>query len=181
MPHRPFLLLAALAVSGLVLGTSCSRSSSTLDDPSGKSEGAPAARATADTVVTLERTPCYGACPSYTVALLADGTVRYHGREYVAVADTATARVPPDSVQALAEAFVEARYFAFAPRYQSGEACARYVTDMPTVITSLRLDDGIHRVSHYHGCRGFARATVLKALERRVDRTAGTARWTEAP
>lgn len=41
-------------------------------------------RALPFTKIELERTECYGACPSYVVSLSADGTARYKGRKYAA-------------------------------------------------------------------------------------------------
>lgn len=34
--------------------------------------------------IELERTECYGTCPSYIVSLTADGRAKYHGRRYAA-------------------------------------------------------------------------------------------------
>ncbi len=36
------------------------------------------------TKIELERTECYGTCPSYIVSLYADGTAKYNGRKYAA-------------------------------------------------------------------------------------------------
>ena len=36
-----------------------------------------------DVVITLERTPCFGTCPVYTLAVQGDGTVVYEGKDFV--------------------------------------------------------------------------------------------------
>ena len=52
-------------------------------------------------VVKLERDPCYGLCPSYTVEVDADGAVRYHGRKFVGVRGPVSSRVDAAGVSRL--------------------------------------------------------------------------------
>ena len=40
------------------------------------------------TEVTLERTPCFGYCPSYKVTLKSDGTIIYEGKKFVQMMGT---------------------------------------------------------------------------------------------
>ena len=41
------------------------------------------AEAASDVTVTLERSPCFGFCPSYSVTMAADGRIEFEGRSHV--------------------------------------------------------------------------------------------------
>ncbi len=163
-----------MLLGALLAGLGCMRSSGSAGSGRDAPEPAPA-----DTVVTLERTICFGTCPSYTVAILEDGTVRYQGRRFVATEGAATAEISPDSLARLVDAFRAIDYFALRSSYVSGDPCEGQWTDLPTAVTSLRLDGRRKQVTHYHGCRGFEKKEALTALENKIDAVAGTARWVE--
>src|SRR5690606_21346322 len=65
----------------------------------------------ADAVITLERTACFGACPIYTVSILADGTVLYNGERFVDVEGEQAGQIEPETVAEMVEAFEAAGYF----------------------------------------------------------------------
>src|SRR5262249_21525334 len=54
-----------------------------------------------DAVVTLERTQCYGTCPSYKLTVSADGTVVFEGREYVKNKGTVRSNIGVEKVAEL--------------------------------------------------------------------------------
>src|SRR3954471_14210607 len=119
-----------------------------------------------DVTITLERTACFGTCPVYMVTIAADGQVEYDGKEFVRVKGHATAHIPPGDVAALVEAFETAGYFDLKDEYTAN------ITDMPTTITSIRIDGRFKRVRDYYNA-----PRPLKDLERLIDRVAGTAQW----
>jgi hypothetical protein len=128
-------------------------------------------------VITLERTACFGRCPVYTLAVSADGTVQYEGKAHVAHLGVASAQVEPSRIRALLSELEQAGYFSFAERYLASEpACGRYVTDSPSVITSVQLQGRIRRIVHDYGCGNAPGA--LTVLEQRIDDVLGSARWT---
>ena len=89
----------------------------------------------------------------------------------------ASARIPPERVQALLAELEKAGYFSFADRYTHAEpACGRYSTDSPSTVTSLQRNGKLKRIEHDYGCSGAPGALV--ALERRIDEVLGSARWT---
>lgn len=138
---------------------------------------APQAAAVAD-VVTLERTPCFGTCPVYTVTLDRSGAVRFEGRRFVADSGVSTGTVARARVDSLFTELAAAGYFGFADSYRSGDpACERYATDLPTVITEVRLGDRRKRIEHDRGCAGAPQA--LSDIEGRIDEVAGVRRWVE--
>jgi hypothetical protein len=135
--------------------------------------------ATANTgaAVTLERTPCFGGCPVYQLSVSADGVVTYQGRANVRHLGAATKRIQPQRVSALLSELERGGYFSFAPRYTPAEpSCGRYATDSPTAITSVRIENRVHRIEHDYGCGAAPGALVV--LERRIDEVLGSTEWT---
>jgi hypothetical protein len=143
---------------------------------------APRQPATADVtspapVVTLERTPCFGTCPVYTVSISGSGTVRFVGKNHVTKEGEATAGIPPATVDSLLRELEAGGYFDFADAYvMDAPACGQYATDSPTVITSATAGGRSKTIRHDYGC--FAAPPELARLERMIDEVAGTSRWT---
>jgi hypothetical protein len=52
----------------------------------------------ADTVIRLERSGCYGECPQYSLEVLADGRVTFVGEQDVAAIGARTRTIDPESV-----------------------------------------------------------------------------------
>jgi Domain of unknown function (DUF6438)/Ankyrin repeats (3 copies) len=131
-----------------------------------------------ETVITLERTTCYGTCPSYTVAILKDGTVNYFGREYVRVKGAAQWKVDPAMIDSLVKEFIKIDYFSLDDGYtgiKKPDGTFSQVTgDLPTTITSLSLS-GKHKeiVDNLE-----ARApTKLRDLEHAIDDAVNSKKW----
>jgi Domain of unknown function (DUF6438) len=157
---RAFLTAAAAS-----LAAACARPASP-----GPSADASAVR------ITLERGPCFGTCPVYSVTLDGSGAVLFEGRRFVADTGISTGRVPPARIDSLVAELTAGGYFEFADRYRAGEpGCERYATDLPSVNTEVRIGGRSKRIEHDHGCMGAPQA--LTALEGRIDSAAGVARW----
>ena len=160
-----------LAIAGLALGmTACgSRTPVPAQQSGAPTEAAPLA-------ISLQRTPCFGTCPVYTIAVSPLGVVTFEGRAQVQLIGTATAQIPPRRVEALLIELERAGYFRFASRYAVSEpACGRYVTDLPTVISTARLRGVTKRIEHDHGCG--AAPGALAVLEKRIDEVLGSSGW----
>ena len=128
-------------------------------------------------VITLERTACFGSCPVYTISVSLSGEVQYEGRAHVRKLGAATGRVPRERVDSLLSELDRGGYFTFAERYTSPEpACGRYVTDSPSVITSVTLRGRTKRITHDYGCGGAPGALVV--LEHRIDEALNSDQWT---
>src|SRR5574341_1902699 len=52
-----------------------------------------------DILIGLDRGPCFGACPIYTVEIDEQGAVTYNGVRFVAVTGTQTGSITLDQVQ----------------------------------------------------------------------------------
>ncbi len=135
------------------------------------------AQGKAPAAITLERTPCYGSCPVYTLSIARSGAVQYEGTKFVQHAGPHNAQIPPAAVDSLLAELDAGGFFGFDERYTSGApACGRYATDLPSVITSVTDSSRSRRVDHDHGCHDAP--PELSKLESRIDEVAGTARWT---
>jgi hypothetical protein len=136
----------------------------------------PVAAASQPPVVTLERTPCFGTCPVYQVAISGSGAVRFVGKQHVTQLGEATAEIPAARVDSLLRELEAGGYFGFADAYtMDSPACGRYATDSPTVITSVTAAGRSKTIRHDYGCD--AAPQELGRLERVIDEVAGTSRW----
>jgi Domain of unknown function (DUF6438) len=137
---------------------------------------APAAAGDEPPAVTLERTPCFGTCPVYRVAISRSGVVRFSGNHHVLHRE-GTDTIPAARVDSLLGELEAGGYFGFADAYvMDSPACGMYATDSPTVITSATRDGVTKTIRHDRGCA--AAPAELSQLEQRIDEVAGTGRWT---
>jgi hypothetical protein len=125
----------------------------------------------ANIAITLERTPCFGGCPIYTVAIFDDGAVVYDGTRFVETTGEQTSEIDPETVALMVEAFANAGYFEWDEAYDT-----RTVTDVPSVITSVTRDGETHRILRYTG--DTSAPLALPYLERWIDEMANTQLWT---
>lgn len=120
--------------------------------------------------IRLERTACYGTCPSYTVEVDGDGSVLYDGKSHVVVTGAHRAHVSKDDVEQLVQAFQKADYFSLRDSYVYG------VTDNATYTTSISFDGHTKSVKDYVGLRVGMPEDVTN-IEDLIDRLTGTERW----
>jgi hypothetical protein len=120
--------------------------------------------------MTLSRTACFGNCPSYRVEIAGDGTVRYEGRDHVAVKGEREALISADSVHALYDAFVKADFFWTLGEYRAP------VTDFPTYEVTISFDGRTKRVVDYAG-KAIGMPKAITELEKAIDDKAETKKW----
>ncbi len=124
--------------------------------------------------ITLERTNCFGSCPSYAVSVAGDGSVRFDGQSYVAEKGRRTGAVDPAAVQALYDQFRAADFMSLDDRYIAD------ITDNPTYTLTLETAGMRKAVVDYVGVKAGMPDSVT-ALEDAVDRVAGTSQWIGPP
>lgn len=125
--------------------------------------------------IRLERGPCFGACPSYSVTLFGDGGVEYTGERYVRVTGTMHTQVPRDSVVRLFEEAESIGFFQLDSSYiekHLPNGLTESVTDLPSQIVTLSRGGTIKRVYDYYGS-----PDELRSFERHIDDVANTAQW----
>jgi hypothetical protein len=130
---------------------------------------APALRPHSQIKITLQRTGCFGRCPSYTVTISTDGIV-FDGRGFVVASGKHTDGVNADEVRKLAQKFVAADFYSMDAEYKAR------VTDNPTYVLSISIDGHTKKVEDYVGSWEGMPA-VITELEDEVDTFARTQRW----
>jgi len=130
---------------------------------------APVLRPNSQVAIELERTGCYGTCPSYTVKVSTDGII-FDGRGFVVASGRYRDTVDADEVRKLAKKFVAADFYSMDAVYRAG------VTDNPTYVLSINIDGQAKDVEDYVGSWEGMPA-VITELEDEVDTFARTERW----
>ena len=123
-------------------------------------------------LASLDRGPCYGTCPVYTVTVYRDGQVEYVGTDYVKKKGKATGTITADQVAALDKLFTDDHYFTYKDSYEHVD-----MTDTSSARTSyLPLGATTPKVvAHYYGDTSAPES--LTQLERGFDTIASTERW----
>lgn len=141
-----------------------------------------------DTLITLERTGCFGTCPIYALKISADGVLVFEGKNFVKKTGKVESKITQQQLRQLISAFDKAKYFSLRDKYDGTEdGCPSYWTDSPSAITSININGKSKKISHYYGCRenppdasfGHVYPRALFELEKRIDEIAGTKRWIE--
>lgn len=97
-------------------------------------------------LITLQRSPCFGDCPVYNVALYEDGTVAYTGITNTDLFGVHTFEADPAAIASIAQIAQITGYFDWQESYDES-----VVTDQSTVTTSIRWEDQSKRIVRYEG------------------------------
>lgn len=135
----------------------------------------PRATTPGDLSVSMQRGPCFGACPVYELKLNAAGKVMYNGQNFVRVLGGQEYTLSAEHVQDLVEAIQTAHFFELNDQYTAS------VTDMPSVTLSITLDGQTKTIYHYGSlsCEGELDSApkTLCDLENKIDALAQVERW----
>lgn len=123
------------------------------------------------TEIGIERTRCYGTCPSYTFIVKSDGTFRYIGEKYAKREGEFTGKINTRDFDELAQFIKDSDYMALEQKY------SRLVTDNPTVFTTVVMNGQRKIISNY----AKAGPTKLWAIEKLIDDLMSKAEWSESP
>lgn len=102
-----------------------------------------------DIHIHLERTPCLGKCPTYTLDIDGSGQVTYEGIQWVATLGRHMWQVPREDVEDLVNRFLAAHFFEAANEYRAGDtlpATADSVARAPGARLTLNLGARSHTV-----------------------------------
>jgi hypothetical protein len=124
--------------------------------------------------ITLIRTQCYGACPSYTVRISGDGTVRYEGESFVAAPGKQRGTISRQAIAEILEAFRRADYFSLGDGYISMS------TDGPTFVTAISFDGNAKWILNYQGW-DIGMPKGVSEVEAAIDRLSGAMQWVMPP
>jgi hypothetical protein len=131
-----------------------------------------------DDFITLERTVCFGTCPSYQLTIKSDGSLTFEGRRFTKTVGVVRGKISPADFSALVSEFEKLSYFSLPDAYTPGtKECPQRITDLPSANTSIRLNGRGKSVAHYYGCGDQGALAKLTALENKIDEVAGTRKW----
>lgn len=129
--------------------------------------------ASADTLIQIERTTCFGTCPAYELTIHGNGRVVFEGKEFVAHKGTAEGQISREKLNQLLEFIDEINYM----QIPSDPECESWATDMPSVFLTIETGGERNSITHYKGCRGFEHEEELSSLEAAIDSLAGSEKW----
>ncbi len=124
MPHK--LLFSALIMMSIA---SCGS-----QQPAASASGTVFGSQTDSVFFSLQRTPCFGKCPAYTVTILADGSAHYTGRSNAPREGDFTGKVDKTVMQALYDRASTIGFFGYQDKYDG------QVTDLPSTIIRVNAD-----------------------------------------
>ncbi|SDK17526.1 hypothetical protein SAMN05421823_10263 [Catalinimonas alkaloidigena] len=110
-------------------------------------------------VLTIEKTPCFGRCPTYKASVYEDGTVFYEGRQFVAKEGTYEFQAPAEQVKQWLQEAKQLGYFQLEDEYPTK------ATDLPSTITSVRLDGKTKQITAVENVPPALRAFQTKLHE----------------
>ena len=123
------------------------------------------------TEIGLERGPCFGQCPAYTVFVKSDGTFRYRGEEYVPRKGSFTGEVNRTEFLRLAQFISDVGYLNLKDNYSVA------ATDLPTTFSTV-VKRGERKVIRNYGNAG---PSQLWAVECLIDGLLDSAHWDHPP
>lgn len=130
--------------------------------------------------IALERTACFGKCPTYRVVIDSRGNIKWEGHDWVDVPGVQTVFGDAKKARELAELIVMSCFFDMKDEYGGA------VTDRAWANTTVTIGNRTKTIRHYLGdstgegmpANGVCSApTSLTTIEQKIDEVANTARW----
>ncbi|MFT3886113.1 MAG: DUF6438 domain-containing protein [Flavobacteriales bacterium] len=118
----------------------------------------------------LERTPCFGACPSYRVSIGRNGSATYLGQRFAPREGNFTGQVPANIMGLLVDRAQEIGFFDLQDVYDGP------VTDLPSIIIRVNADGRDKKVKGRYQAPG-----TFKPFAAYADSLLSTVKWTEVP
>lgn len=112
--------------------------------------------------MSIERTPCFGACPVFTATLYQNGLLLYNGKRFTYSLGCHYALVPKAEVNKVRSWFEDAGIFLMKDKYPEEDIAP---TDLPSCILSYKRGKKVKIVTD----RGWETPQHLTDLESKVD------------
>jgi len=109
-------------------------------------------------IIEMEKTPCYGFCPVYTLKIDQAGHGIFRGVENTDHVGLFIFRLKKKEITGLRSAFEQAGFFELKNRYYKN------VTDLPTIYLSYRFEGREKKIMDYYGA-----PQELKKLEKQIE------------
>ena len=109
-------------------------------------------------IIEMEKTPCYGFCPVYTIKIDQAGHGIFKGAENTDQVGLFSFRLKKKEITDLHFAFEQTGFFELKDRYHER------VSDLPTTFLSYRIDGREKKIMDYYGA-----PPELKNLEKQIE------------
>lgn len=116
----------------------------------------------------IERTPCFGSCPTYKLTIFQDGSATYEGRRFAVREGSYTGHVDAGTMQKLKEAAEAQDFYGMQDKYD------KPVTDLPSVIIRIHADGRDKQVIGRVGA-----PQTFKLLTKEVEALLADVEWTK--
>jgi hypothetical protein len=113
--------------------------------------------------ISLERSVCYGSCPSYSIEMKGDGSASYFGRSNVLINGKHSFDVPTSKFKCLVTQFRKADFWSLADKYVAD------VTDSPKYVISFSVGGRAKTIIDYVGS-AVGMPPAVSVLEEEIDR-----------
>jgi hypothetical protein len=125
--------------------------------------------------IGIERTNCFGSCPSYYVEVRSDGRVSYDGKDYVKEKGAKDSKISREKFLQLAKKVRAIDFFNLESEYVTQEVgnSSVAISDLPTTIVTVKAGRNNKRVADYLGA-----PNGLRELEELIDDTTNVVVWT---
>lgn len=110
--------------------------------------------------IKMQKTPCYGPCPSYNLEILSDGSVTFIGKSFVDYLGTYNSKISEVELENIKTKIEEVQFFELEDNYDSP------ATDIPSCITEVFLNSKSKKITN----RRYG-PEELKDLEKLIEQT----------
>ena len=98
-----------------------------------------------DLVASLQRSPCFGYCPTFKIELFSDGKAQYHGMAHVARVGNYTAKADAAFMKRIEDKALAIKYLSLSDKYPTGDIA---VSDVPTITSYIRIGKDGKRITN---------------------------------
>jgi len=160
------ILTFTVLVLGLVACKGGKKATTTDKEMKENSIGMDMAAGTGEIFAEMRKSSCFGKCPVYTLKIMDNGRVEYHGVIHTEKMGIYSRMLPVDSFNQITRAIVETNLWQYEDNYNSG------ATDFPiTTITH-------HRKDSSKVVKGdFERPEAVRQLEKKLIAIADSGEW----
>lgn len=121
--------------------------------------------------IGIEREPCFGTCPVYSLIVQSDGSVRYHGVAHVERIGRWEGKIDPYRFHRVADFILQSDYLKMPEHHTSGVTCG------DTVLTLIRRN-GRYKIFSNYASSG---PSKLWALQEIIDGLMAKCEWRKVP
>ncbi len=143
----------------------------------------PQQKENAELSLKMERTGCFGTCPTYKLNVQSNGNVLFEGIEYTNIKGKAEGSIDEIKMEKLIAEIDKANFFSLKDSYTNvSDNCPSYGTDQSTVTLYIKVKDKEKTIIHNLGCIEIGRnwkvfPEQLYTLENKIDEIVETKRW----